>query len=89
MVYLTLAVVNSRFIEKYYDTKFHTKLYSGKRRFMTQYVEDFPLPSLDNPYAQKAIDVVKQIISGLSSEEESRSIHILNSLVDSMFTVTS
>lgn len=89
MVYLTLAVVNSRFIEKYYDTKFHTKLYSGKRRFMTQYVEDFPLPSLDNPYAQKAIDVVKQIISGLSSEEESRSINILNSLVDDMFTVTS
>lgn len=89
MVYLTLAVVNSKFIEKYYDTKFHTKLYSGKRRFMTQYVEDFPLPSLDNPYAQKAIGVVKQIISGLSSEEESRSINILNSLVDSMFTVTS
>mgnify|MGYP003199307667 CR=1 FL=1 len=89
MVYLTLAVVNSRLIEKYYDTKFHTKLYSGKRRFMTQYVDDFPLPSLDNPYAQKAIDVVKQIISGLSSEEESRSIHILNSLVDNMFTVTS
>lgn len=89
MVYLTLAVVNSRFIEKYYDTKFHTKLYSGKRRFMTQYVEDFPLPSLDNPYAQKAIVVVKQIISGLSSEEESRNINILNSLVDQMFTVTS
>lgn len=89
MIYLTLAVVNSRFIEKYYDTKFHTKLYSGKRRFMTQYVEDFPLPALDNPYARKAIDVVKQIISGLSSEEESRSINILNSLVDSMFTVTS
>lgn len=89
MVYLTLAVVNSRFIEKYYDTKFHTKLYSGKRRFMTQYVEDFPIPSLDNPYAQKAIGVVKQIISGLSSEEESRRINILNSLVDRMFTVTS
>ncbi|SDA24954.1 TaqI-like C-terminal specificity domain-containing protein [Ruminococcus sp. YE71] len=89
MVYLTLAVVNSKFIEKYYDTKFHTKLYSGKRRFMTQYVEEFPLPSLDNPYAQKAIAVVKKIISGLSSEEESRNISILNSLVDSMFTVTS
>ena len=89
MVYLTLAVVNSRFIEKYYDTKFHTKLYSGKRRFMTQYVEDFPLPSLDNPYAKQAIGVVKQMISGLSSEEESRSISVLNSLVDGMFTVTS
>ena len=89
MVYLTLAVVNSKFIEKYYDTKFHTKLYSGKRRFMTQYVEDFPLPSLDSPYAQKAIAVVKEIISGLPSEEESRCISYLNNLVDNMFTVTS
>lgn len=89
LVYLTLAVVNSKFIEKYYDTKFHTKLYSGKRRFMTQYVKDFPLPSLDNPYAQQAITVVKKIISGLSSEEKSRNINNLNSLVDKMFTVNS
>lgn len=87
MVYLTLAVVNSKFIEKYYDTKFHTKLYSGKRRFMTQYVEDFPLPSLDNPYAQEAITIVKKIISGLPPEEESRNIGILNNLVDRMFMV--
>ena len=89
LVYLALAVVNSKFIEKYYDTKFHTKLYSGKRRFMTQYVEDFPLPSLDNPYAQEAITVVKKVLSGLPSEEESQNIDILNDLVDRMFMVTS
>lgn len=87
MVYLTLAVVNSKFIEKYYDTRFHTKLYSGKRRFMTQYVEEFPLPSLESIYAQEAVSIVKRIISGLPHEEESRSISILNVLVDKMFTV--
>ncbi len=89
MVYLALAVVNSKFIEKYYDTKFHTKLYSGKRRFMAQYVEDFPLPPLESSYAKETISVVKRIISGLSSEEESRSISTLNILVDNMFTVNS
>ncbi len=89
MVYLALAVVNSKFIEKYYDTKFHTKLYSGKRRFMTQYVKEFPLPSLESSYAKEAINVVKRIISGLPPEEESRSISILNILVDKMFTVNS
>lgn len=87
MVYLALAVVNSSFIEKYYDTRYHTKLYSGKRRFMTQYVEDFPLPSLDTPYAQEAVSIVKKIITGLSPEEESRYIKMLDSLVNNMFSV--
>jgi len=38
----SLAVANSNFIEKYYDMKFNNKLYSGKRRFMAQYVENSP-----------------------------------------------
>lgn len=87
LVYLALAVVNSKFIEKYYDAKYHTKLYSGKRRFMTQYVEDFPLPSLDSNYAKDAISIVKKIISGLSPQEESRNISILDNLVECMFNV--
>lgn len=87
IIYLALAVVNSKFIEKYYDTKFNTKLYSGKRRFMTQYVERFPLPSLNTIYAQETIDIVKKIISGLSYKEKSRYINILDDLVDKMFAV--
>ena len=87
LVYLALAVVNSKFIEKYYDAKYHTKLYSGKRRFMTQYVENFPLPSLNSKYAKDAISIVKKIISGLSPQEESRNISILDNLVECMFNV--
>jgi adenine-specific DNA-methyltransferase len=45
---LMLAVANSTFITKYYDAVFHNKLYAGRRRFMTQYVEKFPLPDLGN-----------------------------------------
>ena len=44
VVYLALAVANSPFIEKFYDVKFNNKLYSGKRRYQTQYVEQFPIP---------------------------------------------
>ena len=44
VVYLALAVANSSFIEKFYDVKFNNKLYSGKRRYQTQYVEQFPIP---------------------------------------------
>lgn len=45
-LWLMLAVANSTFILKYYDAVFHNKLYSGRRRFMTQYVAKFPLPDL-------------------------------------------
>ncbi|MCD8308167.1 MAG: N-6 DNA methylase, partial [Clostridia bacterium] len=54
IVYLALAVANSTFIERYYDLRFNTRLYSGKRRFMTQYVEQFPLPYYGTEDAQRA-----------------------------------
>lgn len=63
VVYLALAIANSKFIEKYYDVKFNTKLYSGKRRFMSQYVEQFPIPIYTSELAQKAISIVKKIIA--------------------------
>jgi tRNA1(Val) A37 N6-methylase TrmN6 len=55
---LALAVANSSFIEKYYDMKFNNKLYSGKRRFMAQYVENFPLP---NPANAESKEVRKRM----------------------------
>jgi len=44
---LMLAVANSSFIHKFYDVVFHNKLYAGRRRFMSQYVNRFPLPKLE------------------------------------------
>lgn len=64
VVYLALAVANSTFIEKFYDVMFNTKLYSGKRRYQTQYVEQFPIPRYDTNIAQEAISIVKKIIVG-------------------------
>lgn len=63
VVYLALAVANSGFIERYYDIKFNTKLYSGKRRYQTQYVEDFPIPHYDTESARDAVTLVKRIIA--------------------------
>jgi hypothetical protein len=59
---LLLAVANSTFITKYYDAKFHNKLYSGRRRFMTQYVAKFPLPELRSDVGQEIVAGVKQIL---------------------------
>jgi hypothetical protein len=59
---LALAVANSNFIEKYYDMKFNNKLYSGKRRFMAQYVENFPIPDPTKPQAKEAVKIMKSMI---------------------------
>lgn len=67
-IYLALAVANSPFIEKYYDLKFNTKLYSGKRRYQTQFVKEFPIPFNGSPLAKQAIELVKKIISGTNSD---------------------
>ena len=58
-----LAVANSSFIVRYYDPAFHNKLYAGRRRFMTQYVKQFPLPSIENQAAQEAIAHTRQLVA--------------------------
>lgn len=85
VIYLALAVANSRFIEKYYDIKFNTKLYSGKRRYQTQYVEQFPIPYYNSELAQKAIGLVKKIIAEGISDGSSYKQE-LDLIVDKLFS---
>ena len=42
---LALAVANSSFALRYYDLCCGNRLYAGRRRFITQYLEELPLPS--------------------------------------------
>lgn len=86
LVYLALAVANSSFIEKYYDVRFNTKLYSGKRRFMAQFVEQFPLPSTNSVQSVMAISLVKSIIDNNRHATRNDMLR-LNDLVDEMFKV--
>ncbi|MBI1373925.1 MAG: N-6 DNA methylase [Phycisphaera sp.] len=58
---LLLAVANSTFITSYYDTVFHNKLYAGRRRFMTQYVREFPLPDVRGPDAQRIVALLSNL----------------------------
>ena len=60
---LMLAVANSSFIIRYYDTAFHNQLYSGRRRFMTQYVKHFPLPDIESRPSQAAVARVRQLVA--------------------------
>ena len=64
IIYLALAIANSEFIEKFYDLKFNTKIYAGKRRYMSQYVEQFPIPNPNTLEAKEIINLVSDIIHG-------------------------
>ncbi|RGK65914.1 Eco57I restriction-modification methylase domain-containing protein [Enterocloster bolteae] len=86
VIYLALAIANSRFIEKYYDVKFNTKLYSGKRRYMSQYVEQFPIPLYTTELAQEAISLVKKIIAEKKQSLIPSYKDKLNDIVDEIFT---
>jgi adenine-specific DNA-methyltransferase len=59
LLWLALAVANSSFAEEFYDHEFHNKLYAGRRRFMTQYVEKFPLPDPTTHVAKQIIASAK------------------------------
>ena len=48
-------------MEKYYNIKFQNVLYSGRKRYLTQYVKNYLLPDINNLHSQKIIELVKLI----------------------------
>jgi hypothetical protein len=69
LLWLAAAVGNSTFIERFYDLSFHNKLYAGRRRFITQYVEKFPLPDPRSPLGKGIIAKAKRIFECIPSPE--------------------
>ena len=69
LLWLALAVANSSFIEAFYDHRFNNKLYAGRRRYITQYVELFPLPNPKCDEAMSIIDLAKIIHTKTPSTE--------------------
>ena len=67
LLWLAMAVGNSTFVERFYDYRFHTMLYAGRRRFLSQYVEEFPLPDPHNALGKAIIRRAKQIYNFIPS----------------------
>ncbi|MCX7308940.1 MAG: hypothetical protein NTZ72_13765, partial [Afipia sp.] len=66
-LWLAAAVANSTFAEAFYDRKFNNKLYAGRRRFITQYVEQFPLPDPSTKLSKRIIANAKAIYSDIGT----------------------
>lgn len=87
ILWLILAIANSKFIEKFYDNKFQNKLYSNRRRYISQYVEQFPVP---NPTLQESKDLIslsKQCFNEKDQEIQNDLENKINKLVWKIFQV--
>ncbi|MGY2896768.1 Eco57I restriction-modification methylase domain-containing protein [Deinococcus sp. UYEF24] len=69
LLWLAAAVANSTFSEAFYDHRFNNKLYAGRRRYITQYVEQFPLPDPSSDIGQDIIRLAKDIYESIDSPE--------------------
>lgn len=81
LLWLAAAVGNSSFIEKFYDLRFHNKLYAGRRRFITQYVEQFPLPNPTEANSRAIISMAKEIYDAVPSDRTLSLENDINELV--------
>lgn len=81
LLWLACAVANSTFAEAFYDHRFNNKLYAGRRRFITQYVEQFPLPDPALPLSQEIVARAKAIYETSHAPEAKGMERELDSLV--------
>jgi len=69
LLWLALAVGNSKFALEFYDHRFNNRLYAGRRRFITQYVSEFPLPDPALPLSQEIVALAQQIYRSTPSAD--------------------
>jgi methylase of polypeptide subunit release factors len=61
---LMLAIANSSLGGAYYDAVCANRLYAGRRRYITQYVERFPIPDPAQPVVRHIVDTVRALVRG-------------------------
>lgn len=65
---LVQGIANTNLMTKYHDLVFSNKLYAGRRRYFSQYVQNYPLPDIKSPASRTIIETTLLLNS---SEEAS------------------
>lgn len=68
-VALALAVANSSFALRYYDLCCGNRLYAGRRRFITQYLEGLPMPAASTVQQRDIAVMVDQLQRTAGNQE--------------------
>ncbi|BDX39125.1 type II DNA modification methyltransferase [Tenuifilaceae bacterium CYCD] len=61
LLFLLQGVANSNLMAQYHDLCFNNKLYSGRRRYFSQYIEKYPIPDPNKESSKQIIEIVKQL----------------------------
>ena len=87
LLLLIEGVCNSELMKKYHDICFNNKLYSGRRRYLAQYIEQYPMPDPNSKMAQDIVQVVKAINHSQKDTMQGVLVKQLNDLVNKAFSV--
>ncbi len=85
--YLLMGVANSALGVRYYDAVCGNRLYSGRRRWITQYVSRLPLPDPGSAMAGEIVALVGELVEGRVLDEPTQAL--LDELVGSAFGAVS
>jgi type I restriction-modification system DNA methylase subunit len=84
---LIQGISNSKLMTKYHDLVFNNKLYSGRRRYFSQYVEKYPLPDFNSSFANEVIEIVKKLNCSCDNNEIIELENLLETKVAQCFGV--
>lgn len=86
LLFLVIGVANSKVMEQYHDLCFNNKLYSGRRRYLSQYVEKYPMPNPKSSISKEIIGLVKELLNARGNDEIIEQLKIrINELVEKSF----
>ena len=86
LLFLIQGVANSRLMSQYHDLCFNNKLYSGRRRYFSQYIEKYPIPDPNKSESMEIIEIVKQLNTLSSLNQEVTDLeNELNNFVEKAF----
>ena len=88
LLYLIEGVANSNLMIRYHDLTFNNKLYSGRKRYLTQYVEKYPIPNPNSVASKRVIAIAKELHNNTELEMRDDLLTELNTMVERAFGFT-
>ncbi|MBR0042226.1 MAG: N-6 DNA methylase [Bacteroides sp.] len=88
LLLLIEGVCNSSVMTKYHDAKFTNKLYSGRRRYLSQYIEEYPIPNPDSDTSKQIVLLVDKINNTSDNSEKEILASVIDKLVEKAFGLT-
>lgn len=84
-VALALAVANSTFAVQHYDLCCGNRLYAGRRRFITQYLQELPMPEASSAAIRDVVGMVRQLRQHFAAGERQAGAAVETSLDSAVF----